>query len=79
MKMSAIILISTLIVIISSVYLFKVKNSNSNHKSNELDNSVNTSTRNIVERMESTKKRVIIFFGSQTGTAEEYATRIAKG
>ena len=29
--------------------------------------------------MESTKKRVIIFFGSQTGTAEEYATRIAKG
>lgn len=79
MKMSAIILISTLIVIISSVYLFKIKNSNSNHKSNELDNSVNTSTRNIVERMESTKKRVIIFFGSQTGTAEEYATRIAKG
>ena len=79
MKMSAIILISTLIVIISSVYLFKVKNSNSNHKSNELDNSVNTSTRNIVERMESTKKRIIIFFGSQTGTAEEYATRIAKG
>ena len=77
--MSAIILISTLIVIISSVYLFKIKNSNSNHKSNELDNSVNTSTRNIVERMESTKKRVIIFFGSQTGTAEEYATRIAKG
>ena len=77
--MSAIILISTLIVIISSVYLFKVKNSNSNHKSNELDNSVNTSTRNIVERMESTKKRIIIFFGSQTGTAEEYATRIAKG
>ena len=77
--MSAIIIISTLIVIISSVYLFKVKNSNSNHKSNELDNSVNTSTRNIVERMESTKKRVIIFFGSQTGTAEEYATRIAKG
>ena len=79
MKMSAIILISTLIVIISSVYLFKIKNSNSNHKSNELDNSVNTSTRNIVERMESTKKRIIIFFGSQTGTAEEYATRIAKG
>lgn len=77
--MSAIILISTLIVIISSVYLFKIKNSNSNHKSNELDNSVNTSTRNIVERMESTKKRIIIFFGSQTGTAEEYATRIAKG
>ncbi|TIC34932.1 NADPH-dependent cytochrome P450 oxidoreductase [Wallemia mellicola] len=28
--------------------------------------------------MESTRKRIIIFYGSQTGTAEEYALKIAK-
>ncbi|KAK4126138.1 hypothetical protein N657DRAFT_654586 [Parathielavia appendiculata] len=35
-------------------------------------------TRNIIEKMEESGKNCIIFFGSQTGTAEDYASRLAK-
>ena len=35
-------------------------------------------TRNFLEKMEQTGKNCIIFYGSQTGTAEDYATRMAK-
>ena len=35
-------------------------------------------TRNIVEKMEESNKNCIIFYGSQTGTAEDYASRLAK-
>ncbi|KAK0627222.1 NADPH-cytochrome P450 reductase [Immersiella caudata] len=35
-------------------------------------------TRNIVEKMEEEGKNCIIFYGSQTGTAEDYASRLAK-
>lgn len=35
-------------------------------------------TRNIVEKMEESGKNCIVFFGSQTGTAEDYASRLAK-
>ncbi|KAL2884826.1 NADPH--cytochrome P450 reductase [Ceratocystis lukuohia] len=47
-------------------------------------NAINTSTarsektRNIVEKLEESGKNCIIFFGSQTGTAEDYASRLAK-
>lgn len=34
--------------------------------------------RNIVERMKKSDKNCVIFFGSQTGTAEEYAGRLMK-
>ncbi|EJD40901.1 cytochrome P450 oxidoreductase [Auricularia subglabra TFB-10046 SS5] len=34
--------------------------------------------RNFVEKMKAGKKRIVIFYGSQTGTAEEYAIRLAK-
>ena len=33
---------------------------------------------NIVEKMEETGKNCVIFYGSQTGTAEDYASRLAK-
>lgn len=35
-------------------------------------------TRNIVEKMNETGKNCVIFYGSQTGTAEDYASRLAK-
>jgi NADPH-ferrihemoprotein reductase len=35
-------------------------------------------TRNIVEKLEETGKNCIVFYGSQTGTAEDYASRLAK-
>jgi NADPH-ferrihemoprotein reductase len=35
-------------------------------------------TRNFIEKMDETGKNCIIFYGSQTGTAEDYATRLTK-
>lgn len=35
-------------------------------------------TRNIIEKLDQTGKNCVIFYGSQTGTAEDYATRLAK-
>ena len=35
-------------------------------------------TRNVNEKMEETGKNCVIFYGSQTGTAEDYASRLAK-
>ena len=35
-------------------------------------------TRNILEKMEESGKNCVIYYGSQTGTAEDYASRLAK-
>lgn len=35
-------------------------------------------TRNIVEKMAESNKNCVVFYGSQTGTAEDYASRLAK-
>ncbi|KAJ2892773.1 putative nadph-cytochrome p450 reductase protein [Zalerion maritima] len=35
-------------------------------------------TRSIIEKMEETGKNCVVFYGSQTGTAEDYASRLAK-
>ena len=35
-------------------------------------------TRNLIEKMEESEKNMVILFGSQTGTAEDYASRLAK-
>ena len=35
-------------------------------------------TRNIIEKLEETEKNCVVFYGSQTGTAEDYASRLAK-
>lgn len=35
-------------------------------------------TRNIIEKMDTVDKNMIVFYGSQTGTAEDYASRLAK-
>jgi len=35
-------------------------------------------TRNILEKMEESEKNCVVFYGSQTGTAEDYASRLSK-
>ena len=35
-------------------------------------------TRNILEKMDETGKNCVVFYGSQTGTAEDYASRLSK-
>ncbi|KAF8463505.1 hypothetical protein BDZ91DRAFT_784063 [Kalaharituber pfeilii] len=35
-------------------------------------------TRNIIQKLEESDKNCVIFYGSQTGTAEDYASRLAK-
>ena len=35
-------------------------------------------TRNIMEKMDESDKNTVVFYGSQTGTAEDYASRLAK-
>ena len=35
-------------------------------------------SRNILEKMDETSKNCVVFYGSQTGTAEDYASRLAK-
>ena len=35
-------------------------------------------TRNVLEKMDESDKNTVIFYGSQTGTAEDYASRLAK-
>lgn len=35
-------------------------------------------TRNILEKMDESAKNCVVFYGSQTGTAEDYASRLAK-
>lgn len=37
-----------------------------------------TGSRNVLEKMEELGKNCVIFYGSQTGTAEDYASRLAK-
>ncbi|KAK7203899.1 NADPH-cytochrome P450 reductase [Myxozyma melibiosi] len=40
--------------------------------------SSSSTTRSIVEKLESSDRQVVVFYGSQTGTAEDYASRLAK-
>lgn len=35
-------------------------------------------TRNILEKMDESNKNCVVFYGSQTGTAEDYASRLSK-
>jgi NADPH-ferrihemoprotein reductase len=35
-------------------------------------------SRNIIEKMDETDKNCVVFYGSQTGTAEDYASRLSK-
>lgn len=36
------------------------------------------SDKNLIEKMESSGKNIVVFFGSQTGTGEEFSQRLSK-
>ncbi|RKP20280.1 NADPH-cytochrome P-450 reductase [Rozella allomycis CSF55] len=65
---------------IGSFWYFKGKDFTIFSKTREVkkDTSANINTRNFVEKMILNNKHVIIFYGSQTGTAEDYANGLAK-
>ncbi|XP_055936551.1 NADPH--cytochrome P450 reductase-like isoform X1 [Argiope bruennichi] len=50
----------------------------SRDKAAQKPNHVTTSDSSFINKMKSTGRNVIVFYGSQTGTAEEFATRLAK-
>ncbi|KAI0284004.1 NADPH-dependent cytochrome P450 oxidoreductase [Russula aff. rugulosa BPL654] len=71
-------------VVLASLYLFREQLFNSSPKPKTTASTVKEANghgfnpRDFVEKMKTGKKRLVIFYGSQTGTAEEYAIRIAK-
>ncbi|EGG07344.1 uncharacterized protein MELLADRAFT_77606 [Melampsora larici-populina 98AG31] len=56
----------------------KVPTLNGNFKPGNQSADLPEAGRDFVKRMELQKKKVVVFYGSQTGTAEDYATRLAK-
>ena len=52
------------------VYLFK--------SSDDQKGSQGSSHKSLIEKMKSSGKSIVVLFGSQTGTGEEFAQRLAK-
>lgn len=59
-------------------YWGKAKDPYANTFANANGHSKAGKTRNIVEKMDESGKNCVMFYGSQTGTAEDYAGRLAK-
>ncbi|KAI0072027.1 cytochrome P450 oxidoreductase [Panus rudis PR-1116 ss-1] len=82
MAVSSDVLILAISVVLAAVYLFKDQLfAASKPKSTPLPSKSSAgdgNPRDFVAKMKEAKKRIVIFYGSQTGTAEEYAIRLAK-
>ncbi|KAI0250789.1 NADPH-dependent cytochrome P450 oxidoreductase [Lactifluus subvellereus] len=77
------VLVLVLGVVLAALYLFRdqVFSSSPKTKTTSLpakEANGHGNPRDFVAKMKAGKKRLVIFYGSQTGTAEEYAIRIAK-
>jgi len=70
-----------LAIVLVTVYFlfFKKKKENETVKSFSIEpNTFAVSDSSFISKMKSTGRSIIVFYGSQTGTAEEFATRLAK-
>ncbi|KZT40655.1 riboflavin synthase domain-like protein [Sistotremastrum suecicum HHB10207 ss-3] len=72
------ILLATLYVFKDSIFSASKKSTVPVAASSKQAHDDDTDPRDFVAKMKKGKKRLVIFYGSQTGTAEEYAIRIAK-
>ncbi|KAK7464708.1 hypothetical protein VKT23_005914 [Stygiomarasmius scandens] len=77
------VIILALGVALAALYLFRDQIFASKPKavpttSSKLSGGEDGNPRDFVAKMKAGKKRLVIFYGSQTGTAEEYAIRLAK-
>ena len=61
-----------------TLYLFRGALFGSQARREELVSDAGFDDNNFVERLTTQNKRLAVFFGSQTGTAEEYAVKIAR-
>jgi len=83
MSSSSDVVILGLGVVLAGAYLFREKLFTASKPKSVPITSSSTSNgsgnpRDFIQKMKDGKKRLVIFYGSQTGTAEEYAIRIAK-
>ncbi|KAF9267575.1 NADPH-dependent cytochrome P450 oxidoreductase [Marasmius fiardii PR-910] len=78
------VLILTVGVVLAALYLFRdqlfaaSKPKTSVPVPTKVTNGDSGNPRDFIAKMKAGKKRLVIFYGSQTGTAEEYAIRLAK-
>ncbi|KAG7088605.1 hypothetical protein E1B28_012579 [Marasmius oreades] len=78
------VLILTVGVVLAALYLFRdqlfaaSKPKSAVPVPNKVANGDGGNPRDFIAKMKAGKKRIVIFYGSQTGTAEEYAIRLAK-
>jgi NADPH-ferrihemoprotein reductase len=73
----AVLLLGTLAYFTKGTYWGKANDPYATSYSNANGNKP-AKTRNIIEKMEESNKNCVVFYGSQTGTAEDYASRLAK-
>lgn len=72
------VLLAILLALIAYVTKGKLWGEDSDNASNSSYNTTTTATNDIVETMKQSGKKAVVFFGSQTGTAEDYALKFSK-
>ncbi|KAM0426107.1 hypothetical protein ACHAPT_008738 [Fusarium lateritium] len=73
-------MVSILILIATATYVtgWKPWSQSKDHNADTILDTTDANARDIVETMEKAGKNCVVFYGSQSGTAEDYATRLAQ-